>query len=239
MTAKQDKPSLYLSLPHECGYLPERQATTLFLDPDHVLQRQRYDDFVRAGFRRSGNLVYRPHCQTCQSCVAVRIPVERFQPNRGQRRIWQRNQDLAIDDLSPAFDDEHFQLYRRYLATRHAGGGMDDPTPDKYLDFLVSRHTRTVFHEMRLGGQLMAVAVTDHLGDGLSAVYTFYEPQERRRGLGVFSVLWQVELARVLGLKYVYLGYWISNCDKMAYKTAYRPLEALIDGDWQEMSLPL
>ena len=236
MTAKQDKPALYLSLPHDCGYLPARQATTLFLDPDHILDGQRYDDFVRAGFRRSGNLVYRPHCQDCQACVAVRIPVDRFRPNRGQRRVWQRNQDLLISEFPAAYHEDHFQLYRRYLAQRHAGGGMDDPTPDKYLEFLASRHTRTVFHEMRAGEQLMAVAVTDHLGDGLSAVYTFFEPDERRRGLGIFSVLWQVELARALDMKWVYLGYWIADCEKMAYKTAYQPLEALIEGDWQAIT---
>lgn len=232
MTSSHKPPEVFLSMPHACSYLPGRTATSLFLDPRQPLDSRQYASFMRLGFRRSGDLVYRPHCRECNACIPVRIPVERFRPNRGQKRVWQRNRDLTVSAHPPVFRQEQFDLYRRYQATRHAGGGMDDPDPQKYLNFLGARHIHTVFHEFRLREKLLGVAVTDILPDGLSAVYTFFDPDEKRRALGVHAVLWQIEHARERQLPWLYLGYWIEECPKMSYKGHYRPLEAFLQGHW-------
>lgn len=232
MTSQQKTPTLFLSLPHPCSYLPEKMATSLFLDPRQKLDTEAYAGFMRLGFRRSGDFIYRPHCGVCQACVPVRIPVARFKLSRSQRRVWRRNQDLEVRAHPAVFSSEHFSLYARYQSSRHPGGGMDDPNPEKFLNFLVASQIDTVFHEFRLAGRLLAVAVVDFLSDSLSAVYTFYDPDEHARGLGVHAVLWQVEEARRRQLSYVYLGYWIGESPKMAYKANYAPLEAYLDNRW-------
>ncbi len=238
MTREHKTPEMFLSMPHPCSYLPGRVATSLFVDPRAPIDSATYASYMRLGFRRSGDLVYRPHCRDCQACTPVRVPAALFRPNRSQRRILARNSDLKITAQAPAYDPEHFALYLRYQKNRHAGGGMDDPDPQKYTNFLLSRHVHTVFYEMRLRERLLAVAVVDHLPDGLSAVYTFFDPLEKHRGLGIFAVLWQIERARQLRLAYVYLGYLIRECPKMAYKENYRPLEAYLDGRWRLLDSP-
>lgn len=238
MSRSQKSPEIFLSMPHPCSYLPGRTATTLFVDPRFTLDGEKFGRFMQLGWRRSGDLVYRPHCHDCSACVPVRIPAARFAPRRGQRRVWARNQDLRIEPRRPAFDAEHFALYQRYQRSRHPGGGMDEADPHKYLEFLVGRHVPTLFYEMRLDGRLVAVAVVDHLPDGLSAVYTFYDPDAKARALGVHSVLWQVGEVRRRGLDYLYLGYWIRASAKMAYKTNFRPLEAYQGGCWLTLDSP-
>ena len=238
MTSHLKSPEVFLSMPHACSYLPGRAATSLFLDPRQPLDSRQYASFMRLGFRRSGDLIYRPHCRQCSACIPVRIPVEHFLPNRGQRRIWKRNQDLTVTASMPLHNDEHFDLYQRYQAARHRGGGMDDPDPKKYMNFLGSKYIDTTFYEMRLQGKLLGVAVTDNLPDGLSAVYTFFDPEEKRRALGVLAVLWQIEQTKARKLPWLYLGYWIKECAKMSYKANYRPLETLINGRWTLLENP-
>ncbi len=238
MSVQQRSPDIFLSMPHPCSYLPGRTAATLFIDPRFPLDRDRYGAFTRLGFRRSGDLIYRPHCPACVACVPVRIPVQRFVPSRGQRRVWKKNRAVDIVPRPAAFVGEHFDLYLRYQSARHRGGGMDDPDPQKYINFLTGRRVETVFYEMREAGRLLGVAVVDRLNDGLSAVYTFYEPTEASRGLGTYAILWQVEHARALRLPWVYLGYWIAESPKMAYKTKFRPIEAYRNGQWAELDLP-
>jgi arginyl-tRNA--protein-N-Asp/Glu arginylyltransferase len=225
-------PNLYLSQPHECSYLNDRPAATLFVDPHYTLDPDRFADFMRQGFRRSGDLVYRPHCGRCVSCVSVRVPVNDFVPNRGQRRTWKKNQDLKVTATEALFDPEHFDLFLRYQAKRHPGSGMADADPQKYMRFLVTHHVKTLFYEIRRQQRLLAVAVVDVLPDGLSAVYTFYEPEISSRGLGVYAVMWEIEHAKQLGLPWLYLGYWIKESPKMAYKINYRPLEMYHEGRW-------
>lgn len=238
MTIRQNKPELYLSMPHACSYLSGRQSTILFVDPQRLLKDGEYGAFVRQGFRRSGDLVYRPHCQACNACVAVRVPVRTFQPTRGQRRVWNRNRDIQVIEKPAHFDSEHFDLYRRYQAGRHPESGMNDADPKKYLGFLASRQVETVFFEMRVGDRLLAVAVADVLPDGLSAVYTFFDPDVPQRGLGVYSVLWEIAETARRGLSCLYLGYWIADAVKMSYKTNFQPLEALKSGHWSPLLPP-
>jgi arginine-tRNA-protein transferase len=236
MTGQQRTPDIFLSMPHPCSYLPGHTAATLFIDPRFPLDRERYGTFTRLGFRRSGDLVYRPHCPGCSACIPVRIPAARFRPSRGQRRVWKRNRDLELRAQPSEFVAEHFELYLRYQAARHPGGGMDDPDPQKYIQFLAGRRVETVFYEMRRAGRLLGVAVVDRLDDGLSAVYTFYEPAEAARSLGTYAILWEIEQARAEGLPWVYLGYWIENSRKMAYKTNFRPIEVYRNGQWSELA---
>jgi len=232
MTIRQNKPDLYLSMPHPCSYLAGRMSTILFVDPQRILSAGEYGAFVRQGFRRSGDLIYRPHCQGCCACVAVRVPVREFAPTRGQRRVWSRNHDIEVVQKPARYEPSHFDLYRCYQAGRHPDSGMNDADPQKYIGFLASRQVETAFFELRADGRLLGVAVADVLPDGLSAVYTFYDPALPQRGLGVYAVLWEITEARRRGLDYLYLGYWIAESAKMSYKTNYRPVEMLQAGRW-------
>jgi arginine-tRNA-protein transferase len=222
----------FLTYPHACSYLPGREAVTLLADPRAELSPALYTRLAQLGFRRSGNDLYRPHCPACDACIPVRIPVEGFRPRRRDRRCWQNNRDLTANICPAEFRNEHFSLYERYLNSRHPGGGMDQPTVEQYLGFLISRWCETWFVEFRRQGRLLAVAVTDVLQDGLSAVYTFFDPEESRRSLGTYSILWQLEAARRERLRWLYLGYWIEECAKMRYKGDFRPLQAYRDARW-------
>lgn len=224
---------VYRTFPHSCPYLEDEHSTNLVIDPELQPTPQQFSALIDQGFRRSGEQIYRPHCDDCQACVAVRVPVKRFHPNRSQRRNQQRNADLSVQVFSGAFRDDWYALYERYLKTRHADGGMDDTSPEQFERFLCSAWGNTQFVEFRLREKLMAVAVVDELMQGYSAMYTFFDPDEARRGLGTYAVLWQIEQARRYGYDYVYLGYWIQNHPKMDYKRRFQPLEQYTDHHWQ------
>nr|VFJ45935.1 MAG: arginine-tRNA-protein transferase [Candidatus Kentron sp. DK] len=222
----------FLERPRDCDYLPHRRAASLFADPRYPKDRRLQSFLSENGFRRSGEQLYRPHCRECRACEAVRIPVADFRPRRGQRRTWQRNRDMETRVLPPVFRQEHFRLYYRYIATRHPEGGMANPTPAQYREFLTATWAETVFIEFRLAGKALAVAVVDRLDNGLSSVYTFFDPDYPERGLGVYAILWTIREARRLELDWLYLGFWIENSPKMHYKAEYRPQERLQEGQW-------
>jgi arginine-tRNA-protein transferase len=229
---------LLRTVPHRCGYFPERVAQNLVVDPHAPDPKAIFGDALRSGFRRAGEHVYRPACHGCCACVAARIPVADFRPDRGQRRCLARNADLHVADAEPRIDTETFALYRRYLEARHPGGGMDDAEPVDFSRFVQSSWSETRFLEFRLDGALVAVAVTDRTTAGLSAVYTFFEPALSSRGLGTFAILSQVAEALRLGLPHLYLGYWIAGHPKMDYKSRFRPLEVLDGGGWRPVDAP-
>lgn len=226
---------LLLSPEHPCAYLPERTARTLFLDP-RMVARPAHAELLAQGFRRNGAFFYRPHCRDCQACVPLRIPVHEFRPDRAQRRVWNRNRDLDVRLRAAQFQDEHFALYRRYQRWKHPGGGMDQASPDDYASFLLMQPHGSLLAEMRLAGQLLAVAVMDVSGDSMSAVYTFYTPDMPRRSLGTYGILWEIAEARRRGLAWLYLGYWIAASQKMAYKERFLPHERLTENRWQRIS---
>lgn len=231
----EENAALFLSVPHPCSYLPERTAGTLLVDPSQPLDSDKLGYWTRNGFRRSGEMVYRPLCPGCQACLPVRVPVSRFAPSRSQRRLQARNRDLEVRQVTARFHEEHFTLYRRYQHARHRGGEMDDGEPDSYARFLFCPGVDTDLFEHRIDGRLLAVAIADRVPDGLSAVYTFFDPEEPRRSLGTWAVLCEIaEIAR-RGLPYLYLGYWVEGCAKMSYKNRYRPLEAWADGVWRDL----
>ncbi|WP_027601149.1 MULTISPECIES: arginyltransferase [Pseudomonas] len=222
----------YATQPHACSYLPNEQATTLFLDPSQPMNGQIYAELSELGFRRSGDHLYRPHCQLCKACVPARIPVARFRPSRKQNRVLKRNLDIKVSRCDPGFTEERYQLYARYISARHADGDMFPPSRGQFSTFLVSNLPYAFFYEMRVEDRLIGIAVTDVLPNGMSAVYTFYDPSEEKRSLGVFGILWQIAESRRLGLDAVYLGYWIKGCRKMSYKTEYRPIELFVNQRW-------
>jgi arginine-tRNA-protein transferase len=238
---RRDRVSLYATPPHECMYLPERTAITVFLDPLFPKSPHIYSALSAQGFRRSGEHLYRPHCQACQACVPLRIPTGRFAARRTQRRVWNKNQDIEVIRTDPGYRHEHFELYVRYLSHRHSGGGMDNPSPHSYMQFLTCRWARTYFYEFRLAGQLLGVAVADQFDNGLSAIYNFFDPGQSWRSLGAYMILWEIQEARRLGLPYLYLGYWIPECRKMRYKVEYQPVEYYRRGNWlpQDVSVVL
>lgn len=225
----------YASEEHPCSYLTGKHAITLFADPRAAMTPKLYSALSDLGFRRSGEYVYTPRCGRCSACLAVRLPVHAFKPDRSQRRNWALNQDLDVQVFPAQFNEEHFALYQRYIHSRHPDGSMATPEKEQYNRFFTSSWSDTQYVTFRHDGRLLAVAVIDLLENGLSAVYTFFEPTEKKRGLGVFAVLWLIGEAKRRGLPYLYLGYLIHESAKMAYKARYRPLEAFRDGVWQRL----
>lgn len=226
---------LFATQPHPCSYLDDQEATTLFVDPEAPVDISLYSQLSQLGFRRSGSHLYRPQCKQCQACISCRIPVDAFRPSRSQRRCWQRNNDVTISMTDNINTSKHYDLYARYIALRHQDGDMYPPSVAQYEAFLTREWGVTRYLEFHADDRLLGVAVCDQLEDGLSAVYTFYDPEEERRSLGVFAIIAQVEIARSQGLGYVYLGYWIKECEKMRYKTQYRPLELLLNRRWMRL----
>jgi leucyl-tRNA---protein transferase len=225
----------YLTAAYPCSYLESRPARSQVATPANLVDTTVFSELARIGFRRSGSYVYRPRCDSCHACVPVRLPVSEFTPDRSQRRCLARNGDLSFSLKPLVFEEAHYRLYARYQARRHAGGGMDQDDREQYRNFLLVSRVDSALAEFCLAGEVVMVSLVDRLMDGLSAVYTFYEPDLPRRGLGVYSVLTQVELARRMGLPYLYLGYWIAESPKMAYKRNYRPLEGYREGQWQRL----
>jgi len=228
---------LYITPQHPCSYFADRQARTLFLPEVVVKDPVLYQALIDQGFRRSGEMLYRPECNHCRDCIQARIPVARFRPKRRQRRVWKAlHETLETRVLGADFNPEHYALYVRYLQSRHPGGEMTDTTEAQYIQFLSSSWSDTRFVEFRRGGQLFAVSVIDLLPEGMSAVYTFFEPGFAKHSPGVFAILWQIEQTRRQGLPWVYLGYWIPDCRKMEYKAEYRPIQLLHQDKWVEIA---
>lgn len=225
--------SLLLGADHDCPYLPGVIAQSAFVSPDYQVTKSAYSALVAQGFRRSGSLIYRPHCRNCSACLPTRVSASAFRPTRSQRRVLTRNQDLKVVVMPAAFTDEHYDLFIRYQADRHNDGSMAGMSKRECAEFLEAPWGGSRFIEFRdMEWCLMAVAVVDELTDGLSAVYTFFDPALPQRGLGNLAVIWQLAEVRRRGLSWVYLGFWIEACAKMSYKKQFRPMQILSAGEW-------
>ncbi|MEJ2795215.1 arginyltransferase [Iodobacter sp. LRB] len=227
----------YTTATYECSYLDHQVARSQVAVPAELIDGHAYSQLVQHGFRRSGLFVYRPWCDHCKACVPVRLPVALFKPDRTQRRALKRHADLQVRVMGLEYLESHYLLYQRYQVARHAGGGMDQDNREQYQNFILKSNVSSFLAEFSIGNEVQMVSLIDQLDDGISSVYTFYNPDIPNSSFGVFNILWQISLAGEMQLPYVYLGYWIDQCRKMAYKARYKPIEGLFNGRWQPLPI--
>jgi len=233
-----DNFKLGLTKTFPCNYLPEKEERLMIALDERLQDSNSYSWLMTQGFRRSGDQSYRPHCPNCDACQSIRVLVPLFTPSKSQKRSLKRNQHFIVRQ-STALKDSYYPLYENYINTCHQDGSMYPATFQQYKSFLSSGLTEQLFietwHDVDGIEQLICLAVTDVLQNGLSAVYTFYHPDYKSNGLGVFSILTQIQICQQLTLPYLYLGYQIDDCKKMNYKNRYFPYERFIKGDWLQV----
>ncbi len=228
---------LFETVVDDCPYLEDKKSASILVDPDHEIDNALFTMLSRSGFRRSGDMLYSPKCPSCNACVSVRIPVNRFKASRGQKRVWRKNLDLKVSIEDVRFEDEHFDMYLKYQQQRHPDSSMCDEDPDKYIGFIDSYFSRSKFLCVRLEGKLIGISVLDQFDGGLSAVYTFFDPDYSNRSLGTYAILYMIKLCRLRDIPFVYLGYWIDGSQKMDYKRQFKPLQGYRNRQWEELSV--
>ena len=225
----------YTTASYPCSYLPDKLARSQVATPSHLIDTHAYGELVQTGFRRSGTFTYRPHCDHCSACVPVRVIVNDFSPSHTQRRVWKRHQNLIATQHELYYHPDHYALYLHYQMQRHCGGSMDHDSREQYQNFLLKSNVNSRLVEFHESGQLRMISIIDELPDGISSVYTFFDPDVQGASFGTHSILWQVQQCRTHGLPYLYLGYWIKASRKMEYKANFQPLQGLINRKWRPL----
>lgn len=226
------KLQFYATTAYQCGYLKDQRAQSLIAAPHHLISTEIYSGLIQQGFRRSGKFAYRPHCEHCNACIAVRVPVQTFKPSRSQKRALKQHDHLRVQMRPLQFQQAHFELYLAYQIARHDVEDDEAKNLEEYRNFLTQSNIESYLLEFLEDDQLKMVSVVDVVNDGVSAVYTFYDTTNAKASYGTYNVLWQIEWAKRLGLPFLYLGYWIAASPKMAYKQLFQPQQKLIDGEW-------
>lgn len=226
----------YISSPHDCNYVKDKKASTLFVKSPLKECKDIYNTLIKKGFRRSGRHIYKPNCSNCHECIPVRIPANEFEFKKNHKRNIRKNKDLRVKCIHACFKEEHFQLYKKYLSFRHYNAGMDNPTKNSYIDFLWANWSDTMFFEFYLNKKLISIAVVDILDSSFSAVYTFFDPEYENFSLGKYAILYLIKQCQINKLSWLYLGYWNPICNKMKYKIDYKPIECLIENKWKKFN---
>ena len=229
-------PQFYVTAPQPCPYLDGRQERKLFTALQGEDSQKLNDTLSKQGFRRSQNVLYRPSCSDCRACLSARIDVNKFNMSKSQKRVFNRNKGLKRQATSPWATEDQYHLFRRYLSSRHASGGMADMDVFEFAAMVEETPIRTKIIEYTREEKLLAVAITDLIDDGLSMVYSFYEPENNNLSLGTYLILDHIELAKEVGLPYLYLGYWVPDSPKMGYKANFSGLEIYHQNKWQAYS---
>ena len=243
MTLPFEKPlhklQFYVTTPYKCGYLPNKLAQSLIASPQHLIDANIYSGLITQGFRRSGKFAYRPHCENCRACIAVRLILSEFAPSRSQKRAYKQHSDLTAQIYPLHFNQQHFELYESYQSLRHLDETASETSAtakdeaEQYRQFLCQSNVESLMIEFKnANNQVKIVSVVDIVKDGISAVYTFYDATEAKASFGTYSIMWLAEWTKGLNLPYLYLGYWIKDSQKMAYKQQFKPQQKLIDGEW-------
>ena len=238
------KLQFYVTTPYKCGYLPNKLAQSLIAAPHHLVDSDIYSGLIQQGFRRSGKFAYRPYCDNCKACIAIRLILDEFAPTRSQKRAYKQHANLSVRVLPLGYQQQHFELYTSYQALRHADEEHSQQAEahrtaeiqteaDQYRQFLCKSNVESLMIEFSdAASAVKIVSVIDVVNDGISAVYTFYDALEAKASFGTYSIMWLAEWAKMLGLPYLYLGYWIETSPKMAYKQQFKPQQKLIEGEW-------
>ncbi len=238
------KLQFYVTTQYKCGYLPNKLAQSLIAAPHHLVDTNIYSGLIQQGFRRSGKFAYRPYCENCKACIAIRLIVDNFAPSRSQKRAYKQHANLTARVLPLSYQQQHFELYTSYQALRHADEEVNQQAQahrtaeiqteaDQYRQFLCKSNVESLMIEFSdADGAVKIVSVIDVVSDGISAVYTFYDALEARASFGTYSIMWLAEWTKMLGLPFLYLGYWIEASPKMAYKQQFKPQQKLIEGEW-------
>lgn len=233
---KLEKLTYYVTAEYECSYLPQQSARSLVAAPAHFINTKTYSRLIDYGFRRSGLFTYKPHCLSCNACIPIRLPVKSYKPSRNQKRVLKRSPKLHYNMLELELYEDHLRLYEKYQLARHADGDMAQDIEKQYNSFLLASSVDSILIEYRTENyELKIVSLVDVLENGLSSVYTFFDP-ESKFSLGTYSILSQIQLCKEMNLDWLYLGYWIEQCQKMSYKSNFKPHQIFKNNSWIDVN---
>ena len=229
-----EKIQFYKTTEYNCSYIDKMDAQSLVVTPYKSIDQNIFQDLIEKGFRRSGQYIYKPSCKSCTACIPIRLSVQKFLSSSSQKRVFKKHQHFDVREVSLTFKQEHFDLYSKYQNKRHSSINNDQNKIDDYNDFLIKSNVNSKLVEFWDGGLLKIVSIIDMMSDGISAVYTFFDPDDEKVSYGTYSIIWLINWCKIQQFKYMYLGYWIGECNKMKYKTNFKPYELYIKGYWQE-----